>query len=331
MPLTAKQYLDIQEKYDKVRQHNHAIEEYRKQEVYSAIPRIQQIDVEIAHRKVAAAKYRLMHSEPDARLSIISEVGDLRAEKAELLRSKHFPENYLDPIYQCNLCKDEGKIANEKCKCFYNYVRKLYVDQSNLKDFMYTDNFDHFSKDYYSRESISPSGSSPYTAIEYALKAAHDFVDNFSLNRSQNMLIHGNTGVGKTFLSHCIGVALLEKNIPVLYLTAYQLFSAFSSYRDDREQFGELSRQDILNTELLIIDDLGTELNNAYDNSRFFLCVNERLINNRSTIISSNLTMNDIRKNYSERVASRIIDAYTVIHILGDDIRVGKKYKGFNI
>ena len=152
------------------------------------------------------------------------------------------------------------------------------------------------------------------------------FIKNFN-DSSSNLLIYGNPGVGKTFLTNCIARELLNTAHTVLYLTAFQLFSILekNTFEKSKEDY-ETSEQfnGIMNCDLLIIDDLGTELNSGFVSSQLYLIINERYLSRKSTIISTNLSLDDMKRLYNERVFSRITSNYKLLKIVGDDIRLKK-------
>ena len=187
------------------------------------------------------------------------------------------------------------------------------------------ENFDTFSMEYYSEGHIDRlTGRSSREAIEIALKTCHEFTDTFGTD-FRNLLLYGDTGVGKTFLSHCIAKELLEQSFSVIYFTAAQLFDIFAKSTFRREEEAGADCEHIYSCDLLIIDDLGTEMSNTFTNSQLFICLNERILRKKSTLISTNLSLEDLKNIYSERVFSRITSAYTVLRLTGDDIRIQKK------
>lgn len=137
--------------------------------------------------------------------------------------------------------------------------------------------------------------------------------------------MYGDTGVGKTFLSHCIAKELLEQSYSVIYFTASQLFDILAKYTFEKDADAGLAHDHVLDCDLLIIDDLGTEFANSFTTSQLFICLNERILRKKSTLISTNLALEDIRNIYSERIFSRITSTYTVLRMTGDDIRIQKK------
>lgn len=189
-----------------------------------------------------------------------------------------------------------------------------------------TESFSAFRREYYSTQRSGREKLSPRENIENVLSASHSFIESFDSKPGQNLLIYGNAGVGKTFLSNCIAGELLNRGKGVIYLTAYQFFDQLADYTFRRGANNAQTLPAFLHCDLLIIDDLGTELNNSFINSQLFLCINERILNKKSTIISTNLSLEQINRSYTERVFSRIIQSYTLLHIYGEDIRIKKAF-----
>ena len=153
---------------------------------------------------------------------------------------------------------------------------------------------------------------------------AKDFVNSFG-ESSRNLFLYGDTGVGKTFLSNCIAKELINRSFSVLYLSAFELFDPLAKSKFDKDEDAAEMNEHIFDCDLLIIDDLGTELPNSFTVSQLFLCINERLVRRKSTIISTNLSLESLVETYSERTFSRITSNYTILKLTGDDIRIKKK------
>ena len=161
--------------------------------------------------------------------------------------------------------------------------------------------------------------------MEDTLRICHRFIDAFG-TEFQNLFFYGSVGVGKTYLSTCIAREIMNREFSVLYFSAPQLFSALSQSKFDRTDVDAKNMNDyIFNCDLLIIDDLGSEYTNSFIAAQFFSCINERLLHRKSTIISTNLSLESIADLYTERSFSRITSSYTLLKIIGDDIRIKKK------
>ena len=324
MSLSMQQYTEIMNRYGQLRRDHYMEQQRRRDEVFAAIPDIAHIDETIAHISMEEARKRLF--QPDSGENLGDKIAGLSARKIQLLTSHGYPADYLEPIYSCSQCKDTGYIGSQKCSCFTRQILDVLYAQSNLLDITARENFSTFRTDYYSTEVPAGETLSPRDNILDILALSHAFIDQFDCEPGQNLLIYGSAGVGKTFLTHCIADALLKQEKSVVYQTAYQFFDQLANYTFRREEDNKETLSFLLDCDLLIIDDLGTELNNAFINSQLFLCINERMLHKKSTIISTNLSLKQISRTYTERVFSRIIEAYTLFHIYGEDIRIKKAF-----
>ncbi len=329
MGLKNFQYTRILQKYDEeVFKNRHLLDE-RISKIYKEIPEYQKIEQKIVALSIAQAKASLFNEGSDSK-RFLEESQDLLNQKKQLLQNHGYPIDYLDPIYTCKDCKDTGYIENEKCHCFKQSIVNVLYEQGNVGTILNKENFDHFKMNYYDNQTKdSTLGLTPYANMQKVVAECKRFVKEFD-GLYSNILLYGNTGVGKTFLANCIAKELLDTSHTVVYLTAFELFdilekNKFSKSFDEKNEMNE-KFQYILNSDLLIIDDLGTELVNSFSASQVYLCINERHLNQKSTIISTNLSLDDISTLYSERVFSRIISEYHLIKIVGDDIRLKKAF-----
>lgn len=323
MALSPQQYNEIMRDYERTRLKNRDLHQKRLSEIYSHIPAFQDLDGKIASCSVAAGKARLRGSS-DAMEKLRTQLASLSDEKKKLLKAYGYPENYLEPIYQCPLCHDTGYVEEGKCRCLQQKIVDLIYAQSSIREELEKENFSHFRYDYYP-EQAKDGNPSPRANIKAVVSRCQDFVSHFPEKDRENILFLGNTGVGKTFLSHCIAYELIKKAYTVLYLTSFQLFDSLEQYAFHREkQTGAPPMPHLLDCDLLIIDDLGTELNNSFVSSQLFLCINERLLRHKATIISTNLSLEQLSRAYSERVLSRIMENYQILSIYGQDIRLLK-------
>ena len=324
MPLQNYQYDTIMREYSKTQSQNRRILEERTQEIYKKIPRIHEIDEEVA--TLSAQKARaLLNGESSGLEDLKAAISLLSQERNALLVCNSYPEDYLELPYKCPVCQDTGYVGSQKCTCFKKAEIELLYTQSNLKEILKKENFDHFSFDYYS--DTMKNEATGLTARETAKRAyntARNFVDDFD-KRAQNLFLYGSTGVGKTFLSHCIASELLKTAHCVLYFSAFDLFDRLAQTAFSRKSETDPGDDFILDCDLLIIDDLGTELTNS---SQLFLCINERISRRKSTIISTNLKLEDFSATYSERTFSRIASNYQMLKLIGKDIRIQKIFLG---
>ena len=240
-------------------------------------------------------------------------------------------EDYLLPIYDCKMCKDTGYVfengQTKMCNCL---KQKLYNIEYNEKNMTYIKNqtFDNFNINLFSNEVDEKKYNSKISPRENIIdikNAALDFINNFDNPEQHNLLFTGNTGLGKTFLSSCIANELLKKGKTVLYQTAPVMFNTIIDARFNKNNVSEII-DNILNVDLLIIDDLGTETMNSMLFTELFTIINTRLLNQNNhitkTIISSNLDLKSIYSIYNERIGSRLIGYYNICKFIGDDIRI---------
>lgn len=326
MALSNSQYDAIMREYGRQQMENqHRLEE-RRREVYGRLPVIRELEAEIAGRSVACAR-RLLEGDQGALERLRAELSDLREQKALLIRAAGYPDDYLELHYRCPDCKDTGLIDGRKCHCFLQAQMKLLYAQSNLDQVLDQENFRSLTFKYYDDREILPEiGITNAAYMKRVVQGCRDFVADFD-RKHDNLLFTGSTGVGKTFLTNCIARELMDSCHSVIYLSAGDLFEVFSRNKFDYEKAEDMKDmyRYILDCDLLIIDDLGTELNNSFTSSQLFYCINERMNMSRSTIISTNLSLARLRDSYTDRVTSRIMSGYTIIPLYGNDIRLLKK------
>lgn len=325
MVLTNSQYEQLMSKYYERQLKTNHLMESRLQEVQEAIPEFDKLNEEIRVLSYKHAASRLKGSLDSLDLS--DEIKRITDKKICLLKEHGFPGDYLKPVYECEDCQDTGYIDGVKCHCFEKAIVRFLYSQSNLQDVLEYENFSYFNLGYYPDDYTEPAtGLTPQANMKKILEKVKTFLSEFP-SGSENLLLYGNTGVGKTFLTNCIAKELLDRSYTVVYLTSLKLFDILETYKFDRdlsqtEKNASLSY--ILSSDLLIIDDLGTELNNSFTSSQLYHCIDARLTNHHSTIISTNLSFDDLREQYSERIFSRITSNYSLLKITGDDIRLKK-------
>lgn len=337
MAIDNSSYNAIMREYENIRANNRAAQVRRIEEVYEKIPEMKELNNSTG--SVAVSRYK--ESLKSGRLSINdlkNDIDDIKNKKEELLLSAGFPKDYMEITYDCKDCKDTGYIDGKKCHCLQLKIRKLLYAQSNLENILNKENFENFSFDYYDNKTILPGQNMTNAAyMEGVKRFCEKFADKyFKTNASKNavdtaleendrrnIIFSGNTGVGKTYLSNCIAKVLLDRYYSAIYLSAKELFEALVKVKLEKSEDQKylLLIEEVYESDMLIIDDLGTELSNHFTTTEFFHIINRRVNTEKSTIISTNLSLDEMRDIYSERVTSRIRKSFMYIRLFGNDIR----------
>ena len=328
MSLTNAQYNTIMRAYDAKQAKYRALLEKRQAEIEQTIPAYRNLRTQIIETSMEYAYLALQNNATSVDFTKLRKKNEELARKKEaILLANGYPSDYLSPIYDCPDCKDTGTIENKRCHCFQQAVVDLLYRQSNLSTILQGIDFTAFSFDYYNNTIVDPkSKCTARQNIEKIYRTCQSFVQNFD-TKFENLLFYGNAGLGKTFLSHCIAKELLETAHTVLYLTSHELFEILGKTVSEEDKTQLSSSEHILTCDLLIIDDLGTELATSFTLSKLSICINERFLNHRSTIISTNLGILELSTCYGERNWSRILSSYSLLHFFGEDIRLKKKVK----
>ncbi len=316
MPLTNAQYEAIIRNYEDRRTKNRRLLSLHTEQVYEQVDGYKDLDLSVSSISVEYGK-RMLSGDDVALSGLKAALQDLSERKKRLLISAGFPADYLEPVYDCPDCKDTGYKNGEKCRCFKQQMISLLYEQSNIHKLLETENFSRLSYEYYSGEDLA--------AFERAVSICRSFINEFD-QKYANLFFYGTVGCGKSFLSCCVAKELIEAGHSVIYFSAIGLFEFLSRYSFDHKNKENLYNafEDLYNCDLVIIDDLGTEITNSFVTSELFSCLNERHIRKRSTIISTNLSLGELRDRYSDRIFSRITSNYEVCKLSGQDIRMHK-------
>ena len=323
MALTNQQYESIRKKYEQAQIRNRHMWEERRDMVYEKIPEYQQLEESIGGICTGQAR-KLLDGEENAMEELHTLLAGMTAHKRELLERAGFPEDYLEPVYDCPDCGDTGYINGEKCHCFRQQELTLLYEQSNIQAMIEKENFSTLSFSYYQGEDL--------VRFKEAVRISLDFVQNFEQDY-HNLFFYGTVGTGKSFLSGCIARELLQNGHSVIYFSSSALFDILARYSFDAKAKESLYNfyKDLYNCDLVIIDDLGTEVTNSFVTSQLFACLNERHLRRKATIISTNLGLGELRERYSDRIFSRISSNYTICKLSGPDIRIYKKRMANNM
>ena len=327
-------YREVMRGYEAVREESEALLRKRREVLHESIPRIGEIDSAISALGLSLVKLTLAGNEQGIK-EVKAEANKLERERYKLLEKEGIPEDYLTAVYRCQICKDTGYKSNEpgqlaqRCGCLKQRMIEAYYSLSNIKGVLKEENFDTFDDRYFSTDIIESEGLSPQINIQAIHRKATKFVHNFGTGFS-NLLLYGATGLGKTFVCHCIAKDLLDAGFTVLYLTAPRMFKIIEDYRFNRDALDDPDEMldAVTDVDLLVLDDLGAEFSTVVTSSALFDIVNQRLLAKKPTVISTNLSPSELERHYSERIVSRFTGYYEYIKFFGEDIREKKMYGG---
>ena len=322
----------LSEYEEKRRKANMAVEE-KISELYKQFPILEKIDDEINKYSISKTKSILKGKSDLNKYDM--EIGNLKKKKEQFLKDKKIDIHLFRHNYECKICNDTGYIQDKNkkslmCSCLKQKLLNLAYNKSNLSDIK-NENFDNFNIKLFSDVADAKKykiKSSPRQNIIKIKQECLKFIDNFDDLKEKNLFFCGNTGLGKTYMSNAIANEILKKGKTVLYQTAPVLLETvidgkFNKYKN---QNSDDFYKNVLTVDLLIIDDLGTENINSMTVSELFTILNTRLLNLNNkptkTIISTNLSIEQIFKIYEERIGSRIAGYYNIFQFVGEDLRL---------
>ncbi len=307
-----------------VRERNLREQQRRFEECRRRSPRI--FDISAGFSEIAAGIVRAALSGNSDVLPRLTERSlALRSEQARILMSLGKPEHWLDPIYSCPICKDTGITDGKRCSCVQKLIAEINTRTLNARSPMKLHTFEEFDLTYYDDRNDPKLGESPRARMTQIYHKLCGYAANFS-PASKSLLLWGQPGLGKTHLALSVASVVLSRGFSVAYIPSNDLFAQL-----DRERFsndGDIDTlKTVLNCDLLILDDLGTEYLNAFIQSQLYTIVNDRLLARRPTIISTNLEPGELDERYPRRLVSRIIGEYADFLLTGKDVRIIRKYK----
>lgn len=330
----------VLKEYDEKRTRAIVDAENRKKELMNINPRLQEIDKELTSNSIQASKAILLaNSKEKASLlaSLKKKNNSLIKEKNDFIKNLSKENNYLNPHFECKLCKDTGYVQKDgklsMCSCLKQRIFDIAYNKSNMGN-LERENFSSFNIRIFSDKSdkeLYKSDLSPRENIQIIREKVKTFIENFDDPEEKNLIFTGNTGVGKTFLTNCIANEMLKMGKTVLYQTAPVMFDEINDAKFGRENARFDLYENILNVDLLIIDDLGTEKITDSKITELFTIINTRLLNQNhkitKTIISTNLNVDELFKTYTTRIGSRLAGNYRFLRFFGDDLRFKKAKK----
>jgi len=297
--------------------------ERRLRQVYAKSPHVRELDIMLRSTMSELIGVALKADNAVQIDDIRRRNSKLQDERTEAIRNAGFPENYLDEEYLCSKCNDTGYIKTKMCDCLDElYKQEQKASLSSLLK-LGNETFDNFDLTYYDDTPAPDTGISPRRSMEIVYETCVEYARKFG-SKSLNLFFNGAPGLGKTFLSACIARVVAENGYSVVYDMASSIFARFEDAKFSRVENLEETRDEIkryLKCDLLIIDDLGTEMTTAFTISALYEIVNTRLITAKKTIVNSNMTLGEMNRRYSEQIMSRLEGEYQVLTFYGDDIR----------
>lgn len=298
--------------------------EARTAELHRALPRIALIDRELGSAGLQIFSAALSGNGYKERLAEVRAKNEaLQRERAEILVANGYPADYSDVKYECSKCDDTGFVGDRMCSCMKEALVLAGIESSGFADLIREQSFDNFDLEYYR------SNPNHYELMRHNIEFLKKYAESFDERSSGSILMMGGTGLGKTHLSSAVARRIIEKGKDVYYTGAIDLFSEFEaqkfrpSYLNDTNE----SIERYFECDLLIIDDLGTEMINQFSVSTLYNLINDRLSRKKPTIISTNLSKDEIQKKYTDRITSRMLGEYQLLFFMGTDVRAQKLLK----
>ncbi len=317
MAYNKQNYLRVREVYRTKYQLAEEQAARRTAELHEKSPALRALDRELSKTGVKIAMAALGTGEEyrEKLAAVEKENMELQARRAAILAELGYPADYTKPPYECHKCNDSGFVGTKMCECMRRDLVMAAFESSGIGALLRTQGFDTFKLEYYpAGETRELMGRNLALLCEYA--------ESFSV-QSDSLIFCGPTGLGKTHLSTALARRVIERGFDVYYTTALQMFADFEHARFGTELGMEsvVSLDRYTSCELLILDDLGTEVSNQFTNSCLYMVLNERINKGLPTVISTNLTGKEIKARYTDRIASRILGDFRPLLFAGTDIR----------
>ncbi len=331
MPYDGKLLARAREQLERRRAANQAEQQRRLSAAYARVPEIQQIDMRMRGQMAELVRLTLTHRQDLAERidELKKENLDLQVRRAELLVEQGWPVDFLDEICTCPKCRDTGIDNGAPCECLHKLYNQELTKELGVLLRSGDESFERFDLGLYSDEA-DESGVSPRQNMRLVLSACRKFADNFP-QVSSNLLLQGDTGLGKTYLSACIARVVAAKGYSVCYDSAAAALDAFErqKFSRDVEEAENAARRvrQMLSCDLMILDDLGTEMLTPYSISALYTLLNTRLVNGRRMILSTNCPASELLRRYSPQICSRLDGEFLRLPFTGTDIRRRKNQR----
>ena len=322
MGFNRNNYIRIKEEYNGKYRRAEEAAKLRRAEVEMSVPGIVEIN-----QKLSLTGIEVMEAAMQNNMAAIENIRKrndaLLKKRAELLTKAGYPSDYTEIKYECEICGDTGAVDNKMCVCMRKKLVEAGFESSGMSHLIRSQTFSNFSLDYYKG---SPD---EYKRMSAIYKILVQYAENFDISKSGNIAMFGGTGLGKTHLSSAIASRIIEGGHDVYYIGAQGMMSDFEYNRFGNSSMGAVDGDVDRYTEcdLLIIDDLGTEVTNQFTTSCLYNVINTRLNKKKPTLISTNLTQEEFRRRYWDRITSRVFGEYLILPFVGTDVRSQKIMK----
>lgn len=301
--------------------------ELRKREVLAAIPEIGEIESRLTQTASELSKLIIYRQGSSSDSFVRLRDNSIQAQKMIklALTSKGYPEDYLDMHYRCSVCHDTGFLEfGGRCDCFKRLAARIAAEELNRTANMPEADFAHFSLDYY--RGVTINGVDCYEKMSQVLTFCIQYAESFSPS-SQSVLMFGRTGTGKTHLSLSIAKEVMQKDFTVVYGSVMNFLRSIEKEHFGRSEENSDTLAVLLDCDLLVLDDLGSEHHTAFYESVLYNIINTRINLRKPVIVSSNLSISELSNAYNERIVSRLMCTYTTLAFYGKDIRQEKKFR----
>jgi len=290
----------------------------KREEIFRKLPELEELEEKVRAFSLSVAG-EMQQGNREGLLRLKEEIGKLHKEKKALLEGAGYKiQDLEEEEHFCPLCQDTGYVDGKKCQCFLKLQGEILYRQSRMGAVLERENFSKFQLERF--DNIEKLGQCGNKTLREYIKEIRDYLTNYCEEYPKNnrsILFTGSTGTGKTYFLHSIAKALLDRGVSVLYFTATGLFEYFSKRMREEDTEDYIEEVDVI-----LIDDLGTEFSNSFTTSRFFALLNQRILDRKTMLISTNLNFKELREMYSDRVVSRFMSDYEIIPLYGKDQRL---------
>lgn len=290
----------------------------KREEIFRKLPELEELEEKVRAFSLSVAG-EMQQGNREGLLRLKEEIGKLHKEKKALLEGAGYKiQDLEEEEHFCPLCQDTGYVDGKKCQCFLKLQGELLYRQSRMGAVLERENFSKFQLERF--DNIEKLGQCGNKTLREYIKEIRDYLTNYCEEYPKNnrsILFTGSTGTGKTYFLHSIAKAMLDRGVSVLYFTATGLFEYFSKRMREEDTEDYIEEVDVI-----LIDDLGTEFSNSFTTSRFFALLNQRILDRKTMLISTNLNFKELRETYSDRVVSRFMSDYEIIPLYGKDQRL---------